>query len=354
MDDLQICERHSLSSEELEEIKSEKNGLYQAIKANSPAGKAWLASWRRQKKIDEHVVLMSNQAIIFKQKIENIIKEGVDENGSEWASYPTDLTRCSPFFPMGKQEMAKRIFLEDYVIVSAGWGSIKYTGPKLSIYDEDVLMAVLAIVQSRAKDSGILNEKGKTHYYYNGSVLPILRLLGYENPNKDAYKMVLRSLNLLSVAGVKLSVSVGKKTNSKKEKDQKIIQMASILSTFEWNEKTKDLLVVINPFFYEMYVSKTVTFIDVVKRVNLSGTISKALYRFVQSHRESGVFRGHFLTLADVLNVNLSNQNYEIRRALKKAIIELIDDGILTNKSGFDSQDIIYLERAERTLPGRD
>jgi hypothetical protein len=62
------------------------------------------------------------------------------------APMPTDMCRVSPFFPMARQKLGDRPFIRDMVITSSSWGEIKYTGPKLSTYEEDVLMALLSIL----------------------------------------------------------------------------------------------------------------------------------------------------------------------------------------------------------------
>ena len=63
---------------------------------------------------------------------------------------------------------------------------------------------------------------------------------------------------------------------------------------------------------------------------------------------------GHFLTLADALNMDREQPAKEIRRALKTAINELIRNGVLLKKSGFVDTDIIRLNRAEDALPQKE
>ena len=127
-----------------------------------------------------------------------------------------------------------------------------------------------------------------------------------------------------------------------------------MLSGVHWDEDTKELTATINPFFYETYLAGRVTLMDVAKRMSLKGLNAKALYRFVQSHRQNPVFVGHFLTLADALNMDREQPAKEIRRALKTAINELIRNGVLLKKSGFVDTDIIRLNRAEDALPQKE
>lgn len=267
-----------------------------------------------------------------------------------WCGYPTDLTRCSPFFPMNVRELGKRDYLEGFLITSANWGEITYTGPKLSTYEEDALMALLAVLDNQSHHRQIVSEEGRKTYTYSGPVLPLLKLLGYSSPNNKDYQRLLRSLKRLTVAGVELSITTGK-TKSGKRRTPRIMQMSSMLTNVYWDEEKKELSVTVNPFFYETYYAGTITLVDVLKRVSLKGVIAKSLYRFVQSHRANPVFAGHFLTLADALNMDREQPAKKTRQMLKTAISELIRQGVLTRKSRFVEQDIIRLERTSDTLP---
>ena len=114
-------------------------------------------------------------------------------------------------------------------ISSGPWGDILYTGPKLSVEEEDVLMALLAIIESgaegaearHARSAGALPVKvrkkvlcpspqifprrrmflaawsfsgtrafgipGERYgkFTYRGPLLPILRLMGHKRPGKN-------------------------------------------------------------------------------------------------------------------------------------------------------------------------
>ncbi|MDD2466197.1 MAG: hypothetical protein PHI97_19535 [Desulfobulbus sp.] len=267
-----------------------------------------------------------------------------------WCGYPTDLTRCSPFFPMNAKNLGHRDFLRGYLITSAGWGAIKYTGPKLSTHEEDALMALLAILDNVSQRRTETETDGRKTYTYRGPAWPLLRLLGYAKPGKDAYKRLIDALKLLTVAGVELSIAAGN-TKGGKRKPPRISSMSAMLANVHWDEEKKELTATVNPFFYETYYAGTITLVDVSKRVAMKGVIAKALYRFTQSHRQSKVFEGHYLTLADALNMDREQPAIEIRRRLKTAIAELIRHGILTKKSRFVAQDIVRLEREKNALP---
>lgn len=318
------------------------------------------------------------QAEEIKREVAAAIEASGQEQGhlANWCGFPTDMTRCSPFFPMNPNELGDRRYLENYLITSASWGEIRYTGPQLSIYEEDVLLALLAILDKESQyrkvsyayeaateynGMGGWNTKlhiygeegegwGRKTYTYKGPMLPLLRLLGIERPGKTNYARLLSSLERLTVAGVKISISTGK-TKSGKRRSPRISQMCAMLGGVYWDDKKKELTATINPFFYETYVAERVTLMDVARRMGLKGVISKALYRFVQSHRQNPVFEGHFLTLADALNMDREQPAWKVRQLLKTAINELNRHGVLTKKSGFVDTDIVRLERAADALP---
>ncbi|HME42158.1 MAG TPA: hypothetical protein VKF36_03645 [Syntrophorhabdales bacterium] len=276
----------------------------------------------------------------------------IQESLFKWAGFPTDMTRVSPFFPLNVKDLKDRPFLKGLIITAAQWGEITYTGPKLSTYEEDSLLVLLACLEVVSKHrSETTDKEGRKTYTYRGPALPLLRALGYKQPGAKDYKRLIESLRLLTVAGVDLRVSARSKNGGAKE--PRFTSMSAMLANVSWDNKDKILSATINPFFYEAYLAGTVTLMNVAKRMSLSGTIARSLYRFVQSHRDNPVFSGHFLTLAQVLNMDTEQPGRKLRELLKKAISELIKNGILTKKSRFISQDIVQLYRSDEALPGK-
>ncbi len=255
---------------------------------------------------------------------------------------PTDMCRVSPFFPMSRKTMNDRPYIKDMIITSSSWGNIKYTGLKLSTYEEDVLMAVLAMLDS-AKNRHTTDVEGKTTYTYRGPLLPILKLMGYRKVGSTDYKHVISALKLMIATCIELNVF--KRTGrGKKQISKKLV--TNILSSGYWDEGKQELTITINPYFYECYISGSITLLDVLHRSKLKSPISKALYRFIQSHRDNR-WEGHFLTLASALNLDLNQPNYEVRRYIKRAINDLIKNNILSKNSGFvkEKKDVTKLIR---------
>ena len=340
-----------LTPEEQAEIAEKMPKLLEAIAKGSPAAIPWLTSWKSRRSVAEEA---QDQAKEIRREVGKAIEAAGPEQASlaQWCGFPTDMTRCSPFFPINVKELGHREFLRDFLITSANWGEIRYTGPQLSTYEEDALMALLAILDDVSQYRQVSEIEGRKTYTYKGPALPLLRLIGYARPGKDAYKRVIAALKLLMSAVVELSISAGK-TKSGRKRAPRYIHLVNILSGVFWNEETKELTATINPFFYETYTVGRVTLIDVAKRMSLKGIIAKALYRFVQSQRQNPVFVGHFLTLADALNMDREQPTRKTKENLKRAIGELVRQGILEKRSGFVDTDIIKLNRAAEALPNQ-
>lgn len=244
-----------------------------------------------------------------------------------WLSFapiPSDLCRVSPFFPMGKIEMGGRPFIRGLAITKSAWGEVTYTGPKLSTFEEDVLLAVLALLKTIRP----VEYEGRPIWTYKGPLRPILTTMGYKRTGSDNYRRVKAALELLSVAGVKLQTKRGKWA------------MVTMLTWASGDDNSRDISVTVNPYFAEIYAAGAVNLLDLVKRAELSRPISKALHRFATSHR--GNWRGHFLTLAAAINLDMDNPQKELRRQIKQAMTELRKVGVLSSRSKF-SGDVVTL-----------
>lgn len=248
---------------------------------------------------------------------------------------PTDLCRVSPFFPMNRNDLKERVFIEKMIIMKSAWGEIQFYGPKLSTYEEDVLMAILALLNNTDKRSETTTD-GQSTYTYTGPFYPLLKLIKGSKPNKTEYKRVYQALKLLNVSGFNLVIF----RNNKIQKEQ----LSNILTYAEWDHENKELKITLNPYFYEIYMKGNFTLIEIEQRMRLTSPIAKALHRFILSHRNN-TWQGHFLTLAATLNLNVKQPAFEIRRLIKLAINQLIKENILSKQSKFILQDIIKLER---------
>jgi hypothetical protein len=260
------------------------------------------------------------------------------------APMPTDMCRISPFFPAARQKIKPRVWIEDLIITSNNWGTIKYSGPKLSTYEEDVLLAILALLDSK---KNLFHDQmdGKPTYTYRGPLLPVLKLMGYKTVGKTDYKHVIDSLKVMRTTALEMNI-YGRTARGKHKVS--IVDISGILSHARWNEEKKLLEVTIDPYFYEQYIAGSVTLIDVVERAKLKSPIAKSLMRFLQSHRDQKWGPAHYLTLAKTLNLDLDQPPIQLRRLLKGAISELVKTGWLS-AGGFEGRDLVSLTRSVDT-----
>lgn len=240
------------------------------------------------------------------------------------AFMPTSMARTSPFFPMGKQEMKDRPLYQKFTIENR-WGRITISGPKLSIYDESVLLSLLVLAKRHK------SERFQTSYSELCDLMNVAR-----GPNP--YHAISDSLKRL--AGAIVDTELYDSDVSKKV----IESVTGVMVTHvRQQEKTSTVDVEISPYFLTLYGVNLTTSLDVVERSKLKGDTSKALYRFIQTHKPGPVPFG-LLTLCHGINLNTEQPLSEIRRQVKTAIAELKKHGHI--KSGIiDKADNVYLTR---------
>ena len=189
------------------------------------------------------------------------------------------------------------------------------------------MLAVLALLKTVEPDT-----EEKPGWTYSGPLRPILKVMGHKTTGKRNYERVKNALELLTGAVVKLQTKRGRWA------------IASILAGADGNYTSATVSVTVNAFFAEMYSAGAVNLLDLAKRAELSRPVSKALHRFATSHREP--WRGHFLTLAGAINLDLDRPHFELRREIKQAMAELRKVGVLAAKSKFSGDDIVTLALA--------
>ena len=344
-----------LTDEERQELENQIPSMLAGADAGKLHAQRALAAWISKRR----GLPISEEAKASAEEMRATIAAAPKEQGSMlgWFGFPTMLTRTSPFFPKNRNELATgegldRKFLRNYVITAAGWGELLYSGPILTTYEEDALWAVLAMLDAVSKYRSIEGDKGEQTFTYRGPARPILLLMGHKQPSGTHRKRLVESCELMTTAAIKMAASGGKTKTGKKRAPRKT-DMSNILSNVSWDDEAKELAVTVNPFFYEAYCSAKISLMSMAVRAKLTSPVAKALYRFVMSHRSGRCFEGHFLTLADALNMDRDQPMTELRRTIKLAMAALQRNGVLTTKSKFVSQDIVILDRTDGALPAK-
>lgn len=265
------------------------------------------------------------------------------------AQYPTEMTRTSPFFPVNRVERAavEGVYIKDMAIAAGPWGEILYTGPKLTVYDEDILVGLLALlsdpgqrlveqVQTKTKTEGgeLVREESRTTFMFKGHLRQLLMVSsgGSRHPSKKDYENATSSLKRLAGAVMELRLNQKGQTKGGKARTFRKKYIHNILSAVIHDERSNEIAIAINPYFYETFADKHVTYFDVTTRGRLDGHVAKALYRFLRSQTpkaDGEVYHGSPATLALAINLDSGLRLKAINRSLKRGLAELERVGLI-------------------------
>jgi hypothetical protein len=226
---------------------------------------------------------------------------------------PTHLTRISPFVPMSRRELKDHKF-KGAMEWETSWGKLTVESGNecLSIGDETVLLSLLELVKEKETDA------------LEVSTYQLAKLI-HKNPNKTTYNSLWGSLSRLMKTVIRLEIWQGKGKPRKLDREM----MGNMVSFAERNHTTNVLTVVMNTYFLKMFGAGFITNLDLKLRAGLKGDIAKSLYRFYQGQRDYE-YRCHMLTLAKTINLDMTLQNTEIRKRIRKGLSELKRSGYLT------------------------
>ncbi len=242
------------------------------------------------------------------------------------AFMPTEIARTSPFFPMGRAEKTNRPVYNDFVIKN-NWGTITISGKKLSIQDESVLLSILFLVKKYKAD------KFSTDY------AELCQIMGIERGTSQ-YRSIEEGLTRLAKAVVETKLF----DTANLEKCDVIRSITgAILSNVDQKPKSTKVDITVNPYFLALYGANMTTGIDLDKRAKLKGDVSKALYRFLETHTGGGIPYG-LATLVLALNLNAEQPLTELRRTIRKALAELQKNEII-KRWKMDKKDLFHIFR---------
>lgn len=262
------------------------------------------------------------------KNIEKDIVEQVDapKQLSLFSFLPTVIARTSPFFPMSKKEMGNRPLYKNLEINNP-WGSITFKGPRLAVYDESVLLAVLHIARKKRTSA------------FNVSFAEICEIMG--SKGGKSYNTIFSSLERMAESTVKTVVKIPKSKRKDQDDDNAQHEMiGSILSTvYRRTDDTKGAYIALNESFLLFYGANLTTTIDVKERASLKGDTAKALHRFLRTHRPSSVPFG-FKTLAAGINLNIKQPNWRLKQKITAALDELKKHNLIENYEPKDNNKV--------------
>lgn len=266
-------------------------------------------------------------AVQVKEEIEQHILEITGKpHQLKLAFMPSSMARTSPFFIMGKQEMKDRPVYQDLVIEN-NWGRITISGPKLSIYDESILLALLVLARKHKADD------------FRTTLSELCEIMGISR-GKSQYNAIAAALKRLTK--VTLDTELFKADSSRKEVSRWII--GHIVDEADMETEAGKIRVRISPSFLTIYAANLATGLDVEKRARLKGDTARALYRFLKTHTFNGPAPFHLLTLAHAVNLNTDQPLFEVRKQLRTALSELKKDEHL-KVWRIDKNDMVFLTK---------
>jgi hypothetical protein len=254
----------------------------------------------------------------------------------EWTHYPIALSRISPFLISSNR--AKDTAYKEILIKKGPWGELTKYGPVLTVDDEDILLAILNLAKP-------VKIKGKETLEFSGHIIEIANLIIKSRPSVYTYNRIHTSLIKFQTTTIHLKVKINNR--------HRLILSSNIIASIKYNEKTKKIRVVINDEFYKLYIKKDIMQVHTETRLSkLSGKTAKKMYMFIMSHKDNPVWKGQYLKLAEILNINTSQPDKQKKRLIKQAIQELIKNDILdTDQTYFLDNGIVQLWRSEYALP---
>ena len=227
---------------------------------------------------------------------------------------------------MSRKEMKDRPTYKD-VILDNPWGKITIAGPKLSIHDESVLLALLLLAKKYK------NNRFQTTY---GELCKLM----VTSRGKTQYTAIKASLKRL--AGAVVDTDLYDTKGKKKEVTRSITGV--MVPMVDQQEKTSKIEIEISKYFLALYGKNLTTALDVDERAALKGDIAKALYRFLRTHDPSPIPFG-LLTLCKGLNLNTEQPLREIRRKIRTALKELCKKGHVKRGWKIDRSDNVHIPR---------
>ena len=243
------------------------------------------------------------EKILIQKGVNELKKEILEKSPQEQLTFsflPNEMTRISPFSPMSRSEMGSRAIVKQ--MFNNPWGTMELQGERLSVFDESVLLGVLKLAT--------INKS----FMFTTTFHELLGIMGTTS-GKNTYNAVRSSLDRLTGTFVKITI---------KSKDTIKTGLSNhILSHVKYNKFNFDIK--IDEYFGGIYLEGLITSIDLDFRAGLKGDITKAMYRFYEGQPVN--FEIHIDKLCDAINLDKTQQKFELRKKINKSLKELHSKG---------------------------
>lgn len=279
-----------------------------------------------------------------KELAEDILKKPIRPEQQILAFIPHQMAKVSIFFPMSDRDLKEERRLISKFEHKTNWGKVVIEGIKLAIFEEDILLVLLYLAKDNFK-------KFKDDFLLETNINKIDNLLyGGKGYTKRTEEVILRSLKHFELVSFDIITGEWKKKGKERLNIEKWKSIGGIISSFFYDDKTKDLKIYFNPHFFIYFLGSMLTNINFTIRRKLKKDGSKALLRFLSTHTDPS--KMHILTVLNAINFNTNQPMSELRKKFKKYIAELKEVGVLGKKS-IVKNDIVYfdIQRPKVKLP---
>lgn len=262
-----------------------------------------------------------------------------------FAFIPHQMAKTSVFFPMSDRELKEEDRKISRLEQETGWGKIVIEGIKLAIFEEDIFLALMKI----AKKEVIVNNGA---YILKTNMNNAINLLyGEAGYTKKSVERIERALQHFQLVRFELTTFDWKKKGPERLKTRVVRSIGNIVQSYKYKEKTKDLIIHFNPHFFAYFLESMLTNINFSLRRRLKKDGSKALLRFLSTHKKPSHM--HILTVLNAINYNTNQPMFKLRQVFKSFIKELRERGVLGGKTRLSKDDIVYFDilPSKKALP---
>ena len=248
---------------------------------------------------------------------------------------PHQMAKVSVFFPMSRAEMTQERRRISKIEHETPWGKVIIEGIKLSIFEEDVFLALMALV---GKDNELQRD---SHGYLLETTLKkvVGRLYGGPGYTQASYERILRSLKNMQLVNFQLVTGEWKKRGKERLKVKTIRSIGNIVSSFKYVEESKDIKIWFNPSFFEYFLISMLTHVNLTARRKLKKDGSKALLRFISAHSKPKPM--HIVTVLGAINFNTDQPMKKLREHFRGFVRELKAIGALGPRTRI-RRDVVY------------
>ncbi len=277
-------------------------------------------------------------AALRKRAIKELHKEAAKHTDPNDGRIPTclpaEMTRIPPFSILSRKDM-KQIIIEKGLIYQHSWGRMTLEGEQLTIFDEDTLLVLLALMLKNG------------NLCFQTSLHEICKLKKTV-VRKDTAKAIWRSLRKIAKTLVDIEDN-----EIIKGKKHKIRGFFNLINKAMMRESVGKIYIELNDYFLEMMAPKLMTYMDLTERLELKGDITKALHRFLEGQSGFQISGSYQLGLFKLCGgLNMEDKDPKIMRwQIKNAIRKLIDTEYLKEASRINKNDTVLFWRVLRRKP---